>query len=99
MHHGAGLRKLTKDDALVRALSDDYREASLEPAERAMLDFVAKLTLKPRDMERADLEALRAVGFDDRSIHDIVFVAGYYAFVNRVADGLGVSLEPDRKEP
>ncbi len=59
-----------------------------------MLDFVAKLTLTPQQMEEIDVQALREHGFDDRSIHDIVVVAAYYAFVNRVADGLGVELEP-----
>ncbi len=59
-----------------------------------MLDFVAKLTRTPQRMEEADVESLRSHGFDDLAIHDIVVVASYYAFVNRVADGLGVELEP-----
>lgn len=79
---------------MVAALSGDYRTAVLEDAERTMLDFVAKLTLTPQRMEETDVHALRGHGFDDRSIHDIVVVAAYYAFVNRVADGLGVELEP-----
>ena len=49
-------------------------------------------------MEAGDIEALRSQGFDDLAIHDIVVVASYYAFVNRVADGLGVELEPSRGE-
>ena len=82
-----------EDDELVATLARDYREADLEPAERAMLDFVAKLTETPAGMEEADVAALRDAGFDDRAVHDVVFVAAYYAFVNRVADGLGVTLE------
>ncbi len=35
----------------------------------------------------------RAVGFDDRAIHDVCAIVGYFAFVNRIADGLGVELE------
>ena len=58
-----------------------------------MLDFVAKLTRSPGEMAERDLTPLRDAGFDDRAIHDIVLVAAYYAFVNRVADGLGVALE------
>ena len=41
----------------------------------------------------ADVEALRAAGFDDRAIHDICAIAAYFAFVNRLAEGLGVELE------
>jgi len=77
----------------VDALSRDYRTAILEEAERTMLDFAAKLTLTPQQMAEADVHALRQQGFDDRAIHDIVVVTAYYAFVNRVADGLGVELE------
>jgi uncharacterized peroxidase-related enzyme len=78
----------------VAALSDDWRDAELPHAEGAMLAFVDKLTRTPQAMDQSDVAALREHGFDDRTIHDIVVVAAYYAFVNRVADGLGVMLEP-----
>ncbi|MCB1056445.1 MAG: peroxidase [Acidobacteria bacterium] len=80
-------------DALVADLSEDHRKAELLPADRAMLDYAVKLTLTPGRMERADADALRAQGFDDRAIHDICSITAYYAFVNRIADGLGVELE------
>ena len=44
-------------------------------------------------MEEADVEALRSAGFSDRDILDIVEVVGYYAYANRVADGLGIETE------
>lgn len=59
-----------------------------------MLDYVAKLTRAPWTMSPEDVQSLRDVGFDDTAILDICQVAGYYAFVNRLADGLGVELEP-----
>ncbi len=72
----------------------NYRAAALAPSDRAMLDYAMKLTLTPREIELADIERLRNAGFDDRAIHDICAIAAYYAFVNRMADGLGVELEP-----
>lgn len=92
-HHGAGLRKLTKDAVLVEALLVDYRRAPLTVPDRAMLDYAAKLTREPWNMVEADVVALRLAGFGDRAILDINQVAGYFAFVNRLADGLGVELE------
>jgi len=68
----------------------------LSDADRAMLAFADKLTRTPGAMQAGDLVALRAAGFDDRAIHDVVLVVGYFAFVNRVAHGLGVTLEPTR---
>ena len=40
-----------------------------------------------------DIGALRAAGLDDRAIHDACAIIAYFAFVNRIADGLGVELE------
>ena len=78
-------------------MKQDYRQVDLDPADRAMLDYVSKLTLEPWAMQRSDVEALTAQGFSDASVLDINQVAGYYAFVNRLADGLGVELEDWRR--
>ena len=59
-----------------------------------MLDYAAKLTRAPGAMERADVEKLRAAGWDDRAILDIAQITSYFAFANRLVDGLGVELEP-----
>jgi alkylhydroperoxidase family enzyme len=45
-------------------------------------------------MTEADLEPLRQHGLDDRAILDLALVVAYFAFVNRIAHGLGVELEP-----
>ncbi len=58
-----------------------------------MLDYAAKLTRSPASVRRSDVETLRAAGFDDRAILDINLVSAYYAFANRLTDGLGVPLE------
>ena len=62
-------------------------------ADRAMLDYALELTEDPASLSADDVGRLRDAGFDDRSILDINLVTGYYAFVNRLADGLGVPLE------
>ncbi len=85
---------MTKDDALVQQLIDDYRQAGISDRDRAMLDYVVKLTLEPWNVQQADVERLRQAGFTDREILDINQITGYYAYVNRLADGLGVELEP-----
>lgn len=58
-----------------------------------MLDYAHKLTLEPAAVAAGDVQELRAVGFDDQGVHDICAVAAYFAFVNRIADGLGVEME------
>ena len=59
-----------------------------------MLGYSEKLTLTPSEMVADDVAALRSAGFSDRDILDIVEVVSYYAYVNRIADGLGVGIEP-----
>ena len=58
-----------------------------------MLTFAVKLTKAHAAMIDADVEALRSAGFSDRDILDIVEVVGYYAYANRIADGLGIETE------
>ena len=58
-----------------------------------MLDYVEKLTMTPWAMARDDVETLKDEGFTERDILDINQIAGYFAYVNRLADGLGVPLE------
>jgi uncharacterized peroxidase-related enzyme len=86
---------LTNDPELVETLMTDYRAAPLESGDRAMLDYVVKLTREPWSMEKTDVRTLRKEGFSDEAILDIVQVTGYYAFANRLADGLGIELETD----
>ena len=92
-HHGAGLHKLIDNEKLVEQLKVDFRVAELDEKDLAMLEYVAKLTLEPWSMTEEDVSKLREKGFSDGAILDICQVAGYFAFVNRLADGLGVELE------
>ena len=71
----------------------DYRSAPIDEADRAMLAYADKLTREPWAMRDEDLEPMRRTGFDDRAILDVNQIAAYFAFVNRIADGLGVELE------
>ncbi len=83
-----------EQEALIAALCDDYQKSTLTPADLAMLRYTEKLTLTPGKITGEDVAGLREAGFDDRGIHDICTIVAYFAFVNRIADGLGVELEP-----
>lgn len=79
---------------MAERIETDYRTAGLTDHRVAMLRYSEKLTVSPASMTEDDVAALRSVGFSDRDILDIVEVVAYYAYVNRVADGLGVGIEP-----
>jgi len=59
-----------------------------------MLAYAEKLTLRPASVTREDVEALREAGFSDEDVLHVCEVTAYYAYANRIADGLGVELEP-----
>lgn len=93
MHHGNTLRALTRDAALVEALSLDPESVSLGARSRALVTYALRLTRAPHAIDARDVEALRQAGLDDRGIHDLASVVAYFNFVNRIASGLGVPLE------
>lgn len=90
------VKDLPTGDAVeaLRAIASEL--PGLDDDEREVLRYVARLTVRPRDMSAADLERLRAAGFEDRAIHDINHVANCFAYMNRLADGLGVTLLQSR---
>ena len=92
-HHRRGLRRLLGDDALLSRIEADYKTAGLDERRLAMLRYAHKLTLSPARMRPGDVAGLRAVGFADADILAIAEVTSYYAYANRIADGLGVTFE------
>ncbi|WP_233252488.1 peroxidase-related enzyme [Maritimibacter sp. 55A14] len=83
--HGATVRELSGDPMLGEALVMNYRVAKLDPRQRAMLDFAAKMTEASARIEEPDRQVLRDAGFSDRDIWDIAAVAGFFNMTNRLA--------------
>ena len=84
---------MTLDDSLIEALRHDYRAAPITEQERVTCDYVVKVTKDAVQCSRADLDKLRAVGFDDKGILQITLIASWFNYINRVADALGVGRE------
>jgi uncharacterized peroxidase-related enzyme len=80
-------------DAFLAAIKRDWREAALSPADRALCAWAEKTTRMPGELGRADVDALRAAGLDDRAIHDAAQVIAYFNYINRIADALGTDPE------
>ena len=91
--HTEFLRRVSLDEELAAALRRDHREAKLSEQDRAMLDFVVRLTEVAYRLTHDDLNRLRANGFDDTAILQITLIAAWFNYINRVADALGVGRE------
>ena len=77
---------------------DDWSLASLDNQDRALLNFARKLNAMLEEVRSEDIELLRAAGFTDRNIFDIVVIVAYFNFMNRIADGFGVAPESWKTE-
>ncbi len=77
----------------MHAIASDWRAAELSLEDRALCRFAEKMTLRQEEMGPGDVAELREHGFDDRAIHDAAQVVGYFNYITRVADALGVEPE------
>jgi alkylhydroperoxidase family enzyme len=65
-------------------------EAELTPAERALLDYVTKVTEAAYRTTAEDVQILRDHGWSEPQIAEAVYITAMFAFFNRVADAFGV---------
>ena len=100
-HHGAALQKLIRDEEkaekVLAEVLNDYNIANISEKEKAMLCYAEKLTKNPANMRKEDINNLKKFGLSDRDILDLNQVVSYFNYVNRIADGLGIELEKDKK--
>jgi uncharacterized peroxidase-related enzyme len=78
----------------VEQLKRDYTQAELNEQDRAMMDYVVKITNDATQVSPRDHQRLREAGFDDTGILQITLIAAWFNYINRVADALGVGREP-----
>jgi uncharacterized peroxidase-related enzyme len=86
--HGNSVRKLSKDPALGEAMVINYRIADLKPNQRAMMDFVVKMTEESYKIEEVDRQILRENGYSDQDIWDIASIASFFNMSNRMASAI-----------
>jgi uncharacterized peroxidase-related enzyme len=92
--HARRFSELTKRPEVIQRLYDEGLEATLEPRQRAIVDFAAKLTRTPQAIAPADLRPLRDVGMDDLQIHDLIHAVAMFANANRLMQTLGEPVLP-----
>jgi uncharacterized peroxidase-related enzyme len=94
--HRAAAEAFGIEPALLEAIVADIDTASIPAPMKPVLHFVARLTLEPSRTGRADTDAMRAAGWDDKAIFAVVCVCSFYNFMNRYVDGTGLSAAPEQ---
>ena len=88
--HGAAVRALSGNPQLGEAMVMNWQMADLDKRQRAMLQFVEKVTKTSSEISEPDREALRQAGFSDRDIWDIAATVGFFSMSNRMASAVGM---------
>lgn len=98
-NHWANARHLINDtekaDDIEVALHNDAPEDAFAGKELALMQYARKLTLHPGDMTQDDVAQLKAEGLDDGQILEANQIIGYFNYVNRLLNGLGVTTDGD----
>ncbi len=84
-----------KSDAIEKALWSKMPQDVFDGVELEMLRYAEKLTLRPNSMVQEDVLALKAVGAEDGEILELNQIVGYFNYVNRLLNGLGVTTSGD----
>lgn len=93
--HGAILRIRAKDPLIADQVAINYRKADITARQKAMLDFAVKVSQSAQFVGDADIETLKAHGFDDEDVWDIAAIAAFFALSNRLANV--TNMRPNRE--
>lgn len=93
--HGALLRVYEKKPRIADQIAINYRKASIDPRQKAMLDFATKVCSHSEQIEEADFELLYPHGFDDEDIWDIISITAFFGMSNRIANAAGFMPNPE----
>jgi uncharacterized protein YciW len=86
------------EPSLLSELADGGFPESLPHLDQSMFRQARRLTQEPWTNREEDIQNLRGAGLDDRAILQLTMLVSYLSFENRVALGLGVSLEQEVEE-
>ncbi len=91
--HTAAVRRLTGHEHLGFEFATTWPEYELDDKTRALLGYASTLTDTPSMVKNRDIEALRAVGWDDRAIWEITALVALFNLSGRMEAASG--LPPD----
>jgi uncharacterized peroxidase-related enzyme len=77
-------------ELLDAAIACDHNSQALNPAQSALIRFAQKITDDSASINPADIEMLRAAGWNDLQIAEAIHVAALFACFNRVVNGFGL---------
>ncbi|MDG1936187.1 MAG: peroxidase-related enzyme [Paracoccaceae bacterium] len=84
-----------KSDRIEVALKLQAPQDVFDGSELAILNYAEKLTLRPGNITKTDVDLLKSAGISDGEILEANQIIGYFNYVNRLLNGLGVTTDGD----
>jgi uncharacterized peroxidase-related enzyme len=89
--HAAAAAELLGSEELLRSVLSDLESSPLPERDKAMLRFVAKITSDLPGFTAADMQSVRAAGWDDEAIYFAITTCALFNFYNRWITATGVA--------
>jgi alkylhydroperoxidase family enzyme len=87
------VRRLTEDENLRPEFATTWPTYELDPKTRALLSYAKKLTEEPSMVEDADVDALRAAGWDERAIYEATALVSLFNCSGRMEAASGLPMD------
>lgn len=87
--HGQALRQALGDPVLADRITLDWRRAGLDARREAICEYAEKITTRPVETSRGDIDRLRELGLTLEEVWDVAEIAAMYNFTNRLAMATG----------
>ncbi len=93
--HSAVAERMGVAPGVIEAALTDIASAPVDERLKPLLHFVKKLTEMPSRISDADADAdaVRAAGWSDAALHEVILVCALQNFFNRWVDGAGVDAD------
>jgi uncharacterized peroxidase-related enzyme len=87
--HAAAARCLYGEEKkLVDEVLNDMQHSNVSDKMKALLNIAGKVQILGKEVTPEDIAAAKALGADDKEIHDTVLIAASFSMFNRYVDGL-----------
>jgi alkylhydroperoxidase family enzyme len=80
---------------VVESVYENRATASVEDRTKVALKLVEKMTLRPGEVVRADIDELRKAGISNEAIVDVASITGLFNLIDRLADSFRFRVPTD----
>lgn len=88
--HAATAQRFGVDESMLAHLLDNLEATPVDEPTKSALRYAQKLTEAPNRLTPNDADAVRAAGWNDEALHDIVSICSLFNLMNRLVSGLGI---------